>query len=788
VARKPASCKTAEGGASSTETPTLRALCSQASGCDPCRPPSFGITEINSKSEEHQQLTSVASLVPFTTPTMTFGEVGEEIKQEIETYDCQAHSVGEFDETRVLQRERLVAEFNWLLGSTTSPMFSVDVDEELRNVPQNKAILDQFQYYRAGYEVTIRLNTNQFFYGAIMVTLYPTDRIGTTIYERAVLQPTLISASSAQAVVKKLDYPFHFAWNQVRKIDAQHNSRVYLVVDIACPLTQAKPLDDTVKVGIWARFTDVKLAYPTDNTVESFRKAKERNGEVQSSGRRSVPMVRSKPKSTTMHPIDPASSKIVTTRSLDHETIPEVVQNVKSLANFVADNWNVIATAAAFLLDKPEITKEVTRVINDPCYDMYATDTPDTSVPLSMYVDRYVDPSPSRMPGKPMTVSEYARIPGTVIGNSGPMWTTFTGPTDFWQGIFPCPELSPIQSRSTPVGYTKLAHCKWRGSIKVALYFWTSAFITTRFKVEMLSGTDAMTFPTNYDSGITKIVDVKGDTKCVLTLPWLNPDWWTPLGAAIYFRVTPIISIVGLDPAEQPYVYMNVFVAGGDDIQFAMPKPIDPAYWNAPASFSKVRSVKGEVQSSVHEDFSQTFPPIVPNCVYDIDRAYCTFENVGLVTDVCKRYSEAPSYPVSHVSTNQFDAPDSDAIRASLSQTLFGQWRKAFLYRSGGLRVRWFPARSTTTRKSLVLSNWDPFFGSITDYQVGEDGVARVTVPQIGNFPFVPIDFPNHDPVIDIGEVPTAATPLYVAARDDIQLGYPVLPGWHPHIATLEEF
>jgi len=270
------------------------------------------------------------------------------------------------------------------------------------------------------------------------------------------------------------------------------------------------------------------------------------------------------------------------------------------------------------------------------------------------------------------------------------------------------------------------------------------------------------------------VINVKGDTTDTFTVPWLSHSWWTEAYETQNLMVSVISTIVSSDTITDPKIYMAVWVAGGEDVQFCFPKvPVLADSWTVI-----------ENQVSIQTEFQKSFPAIVENCYFEVDNGFCNTENLSSITDICKRYSpligpgqlwfrsEALDMTLP---SNPTDSQDYVAFR----QTMFGSWRAAFLYRSGGYKFR---------QDQPYAQTWYAYPGSGggsiqsgTAYVAASNSPARFTVPQVARNPFSILGFSQQF----ISMIPNNSTsrgdstvvrPSFVAARDDVQFGYPILP------------
>lgn len=574
------------------------------------------------QAEATQQLSAPTLTTESTTPTLHFGEVGTTTQTETNGYESKAHSVGHFEDTRLLERSVLIGVFNWTIAeSAQTPLLRAELHKLLRDYPRNAMIMDQFALYRGDIEVTVRLNTNQFYYGSLMIALYPSNKTGQFIDEVAVLDPTILTASSAESVIKTWTYSYPYSWLRRPNIQTQP---INLAIWVLGPLMRAKDdMPDAISVSVWARWKNIQLAYP--HLVET--------PEAQSGqGSMSVLMPKiggpSSPTAAVDNGIHQATNVLKGIAS-------SAIDDAGSVAGGLADM--VVGGVGNFLgfLDKPDQVDHQNPMIVEAAKDQFCADIPDTNVSVSMYKSRYVDPDTARMPmTKSWTLSDYARIPGL-------RWYTEFTARGANVGIQPLHYLHTVNL--IPADYALMCSSYWRGSLKVCLQFFTSSFISARFVVEYVNvGLTGSDMSTDYVNGIAKVINVKGDTTDTFTLPWLDDNMWSG-DANLFIKITCISDIASTDTASTPTIQLAVWVSGGDDIQFAWPRV--PTFEDLPfrplseAPVPKYDLGAAEAQSAMGAIFQQKFPPIVDNCFYDVDQGYATGEQLGPMSDIAKRYS-----------------------------------------------------------------------------------------------------------------------------------------------------
>lgn len=723
-----------------------------------CEAPILGIMNklesagmAGTQADAAQQLTSPVETARFATPTMTFGEVGVTEQTKTPGQAIRGHGLGEFSDTQLLERSVLLTEFDWTTTSF-SLLYFEDIMQIMKNHPRIKPVLDQFRYFRADIETTVRLNTNQFYTGALMITQFPgNDNItGNWIDERSVLNPVILSASSAESAILDWEYGYPDMWLPTG-VDSLHP--VSLVIDALFPLHQCSPsIPDRVRVSVWSRLKNVKLAYPYQIEAQSSSVSVKKGAGTR---------VQHPADDPGTHASGPTVGSVVS--AIKNTTIGEAV-------DFVEDAIGAIGS----LFDKPERTDPQYSTVIEASTDLFAADIADSSVTLGMYKDRYLDPARPRIPmSKDWTISQFAQIP-TLKG----LYQIFPNTDEFY--IEPMETVLNEDQLRSMLEYAQKNAVYWRGSLKVCFQFFTSAFTTSRFAIQVINQKE---FPggnsQDYTGGLSAVVNVKGDTIHKMTIPWNSRRWWedSPYIRIYVNRISPIVSTI--DGAD-PRIYMAFWVAGGDDIQFAYPRlPTSTEWGYRPFALSKREHI--HAQCSIQKEFAEPFQPIVMEAVYDYDDGLCTNEQLGLITDIAKRYG--PLFTNDFYTGNYFygDVLDRNQIApessvrggqyAAFRNTFFGMWRAAFFYRGGGFHFRQTPSRQ---QKSWVAGYDEGFNGTL--YVPPYDETTRLSIPQVMENPFGMRGLANGQLGITTITQSNGSFVSYIAARDDVQFGYPILP------------
>lgn len=788
------------------------------------------------QSDSPQALTSPSTTVDFKTPTMTFGEVGTTLESFTNGKTVKEHSVGQFNDQSLLERQRLVSNTTWTTAEAAgSTLTWFDVNKYLLAEVQNTDVLQQFLFFRGDIEVTIRLNSTQFFYGALAMTLRPAGT-GYRLDERLVQAPTVISAATAEAVVKEWKYSYPHAWMDYYNINAG-NFPCIIELDVLAPLTASMPnMPTSIPIQIWARYKNTALAWPTqsipasvtipvtitgsvsvdetkqcpgkDREFDPTRKKKKQLRKIVESNK----MIKKERQSTNSNvnnititvPQGSGGGSPTKDKNGDEakkNTIDKTWDAFKSISigdaadavmSLGAKSLDFIGKAAFFAVDKPDRTVPQDPIIQDYCIDSYASDIPDTNAVVALHRSRYIDPSPSRLPqGKDWTLSEYAQIPGLRSPQSNmAVCGVFVNQNDLFS--FPLIQIHPNSgSMKIPLDFAYCCSTMWRGSIKVCLQFFASSFVSARFLVQYINITYAggVTMPVlaDYDNGLSRIINVKGDTIDCFTLPWLSQyDWSTTCDPQI--QVTMLTEMASPDPAITPAIYMIVWVSGGEDIQFAGPRVPDYTNeWN-----STGQTLEKERQACIQTIFKSSFPAIVENCSYDLDNGYCTTEQIGSLAELSKRYSPlqyvtGATSPYAggavHVAVqdSHFNVQTNTVLYTSywtFRKTMYGTIRHMFLYRVGGFKYRRLTSGSEQWTVGLSSYNSNPPRTLSMKHISSNDNFVRLTIPWSAQLPFSALDYYSfgYELVPPTSATYSTVNQEWIAARDDVMFGWPILP------------
>ena len=348
----------------------------------------------------------------------------------------------------------------------------------------------------------------------------------------------------------------------------------------------------------------------------------------------------------------------------------------------------------------------------------------------------------------------------------------------------------------------------WRGGIKYQIHFVTNSFTTARFRivyivdyleVDLQGGGD---FP-------SVVVDVKGYTKFEFTVPYLWQAAYRPtippgtVPGTNAFLTEPkiaveMITLPTTSQGTEPHITAVVFRAAAEDFQVAAPcsQRFDPVISKPPAIPSKKKG-----QSSISDDFRQTFAPITCDCMLATERGYTTTETVGKIKDMQMRFAEEAStesvLQPQLVVNGLFEVgPGAPLANIKLLQPFY-MHQFLFKYQRGSMRFRYIHTWNATPDLGNVY--FTPGNETEIDQGAGMTVWPRsmnphyvVEIPWIGTVPYMPMTngYSNEAPstmmVNNFGRTTTTTDTVLIAFGDDRTHMYLLPPPHFRYVDTLK--
>jgi len=745
-------------------------------------------------TEKFSEQSLNAEVIPnaFTTVNTTFADTGQVTTQQpIAPFSQVIYALPDQTPSRMLTRMVQIDQVAWTTTSAVSlaaPFKVYDIYNVMINDPFIAGVLSNFQYFRSDVEVHVRLNTNAFYAGALMLTMCPGGGSAIPLqYQqaRSWLKPVLLSAQAQQTAIVGFPWTQAQRWLTTNDINDGHLVVSNFFVDVASILIAASATaPDSIFFDVQARFVNPQVAWPVAPAGTLIGR-RIRTAERQSSG--SVPQY-----TTRMRiPRGPTSTEIVSSnnsipaQSAQLNVTPTQVTSgaasITSAINSVAEPIESVISAIqpllsigsmiAGLFDKPEQVESVQKVYVTTMNNMCRVDQKDNAEPLTLYSGSYLTTADDTLPeGGNWTLLDILTRPSLHSKY------TFTSTNNI--------AYIPYIAMGTPVSYLQIAHRYWRGSMRYMLKFYCSSFISARFLVIFapytVTSTNAIT------DTVSQIVDVRGDTTVSFTVPYVaQTDYLIPMAETVgQLQISIYNNIVSSDSATDAVVDMIVFSAAGPDFQLQYPVQPNQGVFPFSYGYPNVTVPRGrpERQSAVCEDFKNTFPPFVADCQMFADHHYVASETSHRVVDILKRYMTAGglTFGTSNAQLPAFYTPDSGTI---------GYWLYVlFAFHRGGIKYKIAQASVGQMAARFADSNGTSYRASGTGFvlQAPTATVFDFACPYVDQLPFRSQNTGGEN-LNDFWTVDLAGADeqlYYTAVRDDFQVGFLIPP---PISATLKK-
>lgn len=691
---------------------------------------------------------------------------------------------------QMLQRLRLLKEYDW---TPTSPTIieCINLEEVMRTIPDFASTLAQFRYYRAGFKIMVKLNTNQFYFGALMLTHWPFKKTyGLYRSNRAVLDPTIISAATQQSAEITIKYPFPQDWLATRPslegagTGSAPGQDYFLTIENLAPLRSSNnAAPSSIRIQVFGCYLDPEVCM---NLPSDFAPALARPQSKMTFDKK----VGETKVSSTFTPAKDADMKALNpTKEPSFSDIAPTISQVPILGSIIGSIYDVIklgtraassalptisalAPLAPLLLDKPDSVDEVVRNFGTPSADQFASDVASLAVPLKYSKRNYLsmESNPAIKMGH-WTLASYAAIPG--LGSFNVMTNINTT------------VIVPLFRSPTPLGYLQTKFRNTRGSYKIHIQFFTSAFISGRFALSLRPNGAPLG---DFDKYVSQIIDVKGDTSVDLTVPWVsNTMWRSTNDPPLDLHLTRITNLTNVASAVDPIIYALIWIAGGSDTQFSLAAAQDEfSFWAPPATFPidpplprvDVKALQptarelasgfaphlAKPQSNLHTTFAKSFPPIIDGCSYVVDNARVQGDVPVSFNDLLKRYY---TYTGEEIGAYIDSSPPWNSNIQIFT--------RPFLAIRGGYRVKGRDAEDTPFKSPILTSkrgeDYATYGLNLGVSIPGDGGWHALSIPWMCELPFVWKDSDYFDTIELTGFIAKS-----FAFSDDLQLGYPCLP------------
>lgn len=442
-------------------------------------------------------------------------------------------------------------------------------------IAQNIAKATGFSFFRAKLTVTVRLTTQPTQAGVLLLSYYPggqsqgqheqnnSNSLGGLTANPSVLF-NLATTNSAELV----DIPLVSAYSYVNLVTGQGDYGS-IKVSVVSPL--ASNGTTTADLSVWARFTDVELLYPTNESI-----------------------------ATTFAQIGGEFSHM-------HQTgaISNIVSGIGRAASYILPNVGLsalsrpvenIAHASANMLNllgfsKPTTTAPVSRLLQVPASNMWNYDGADTSHKAGASIANELV-TMTGFAGTDVDEMSYSTIAqrSAYIGSFN--WTTnnaagvvlktyYLNPLALTQSITTTADPIYAQYYPPPAFFLAGVHAYWRGGFHFTFHFAKTKFHAGRLRVTFrpFAGVQSADAQLDVTPGMahSQIVDLTESAVMKIhvpynnALPWLSCNGAKPGRAILGSLEIAVVNALVASAAVSTTVNVTSFVSMDADASFACP-------------------------------------------------------------------------------------------------------------------------------------------------------------------------------------------------------------------------
>jgi len=297
-----------------------------------------------------------------------------------------------------------------------------------------------------------------------------------------------------------------------------------------------------------------------------------------------------------------------------------------------------------------------------------------------------------------MSVTQYAQLPNwyqsATVSTAGVVYNITVHPMRYYN--------FSSGGRANPdfLAFAASTYSYWRGSIKYLFQFVGTAFYSCSFRISVYYG-PLLNSPhiTAIADGVplySKVITVRGDAWCEIEVPYLRKRSWefTKLLPSLtpgdqqqcnpFILVEALTNVQGSSSPNTAVYYVNVYRAGGSDIQFSQLTA------SVNTGFLDESGIEYENQCTLIDKFNKPFEPLLPGCTGLTEENVCMSDNSGSITDCCKRpciqYNYTNSGTPTGLSRYQSFPWSDDSTNGYRYQPMYW-WAQTFAYWRGAMRV-----------------------------------------------------------------------------------------------------
>jgi hypothetical protein len=581
----------------------------------------------------------------------------------------------------VMDRVYTLGTVNWTTAAATNTvLWSENFPTALLAQANIARLIDGYRLMRSGFRIAVRSNTQRMMYGTLMLVAAPYCAGSANVWNGTMdvrrlsgFPHKLISCVESEVVSIDLPFIFDEPWYDLQE-DIDVLWTVALVVVNPLSVCTSEP-GTTATVTITGSLIDVELSGLSG--VNALTANQRVRGHAQSSHSShkfqdltSVQNAEAAAKAKAGNVAHAVSKAVVAPASGGIMSIPilgSIIRGVENFGSAVGSmiTGNVAATAAGATVAAVGLAKPRDLAVTAPMRLKYAADLThgddvDTSVAISYKAANKINVAApvAGVTGDEMDLGDIARRP--MLTHMYLMRATTTAvkipvhplTNNVWSPD--APNTDALAKFYSFTAFVASLFAYWRGSMKFLVHISSCPFMSGRLRFRFFPGmayNDAV--PADYPQDVwTQVVDIQSDTSKAFVVPFVNHRLWEQVcndGGVDEFS-TPWTAYGGVqsgvlvmdwlnplvcpDPTVDPGVYVNIYTAAGDDMQFGLPcryLGVQPVHGGA-------AKTKGRAQYDPLTEFSR-MQPFHPSADGSLVMGFNFGEEVTAVTDFIHKYT-----------------------------------------------------------------------------------------------------------------------------------------------------
>lgn len=542
------------------------------------------------------------------------------------------HVMESFTMDGSIEREFNVSTITWSTADATNTVkASLAFPDLLFGEPYLAEKTDDFRYFEAGVELSIRVTANKFVYGKLMVFWQPMAigsgfvTPGDIVYS-STNPHVLVSATSEDAVIFRT--PFIHTKRFLDLATWQSQEMGLFTVMVLAPLTDIQGTVNTATVFITARFINAKLSMPYSGTIvsaarrEMIRQIKARKLAIVSKG------VVARKQGKTIYGAN-TDNVSVSSYDMDFHTESRSLKGAESRAKSSAgllssalEKLTVLGSSTAGVpllstyanaitsvskpmtslskmmgLSKPMTQSVAQSTVIDFMYDTNYGKGLNGAMKMAMDPENAISTEPN-LGGVSEDEMLLTHIVGTPTLITSLPFTSLTGTTALIA-------FADTSSYANFCDFVCESFYYYAGSYKVKIYITASLMHNVRL-VFYLADT---AYGTDWQQCYHRIVDVKGDCEVDFMVPYCGQNVMnsTNTETSGFSLVVQVLAWSVPEPSLTLPIYLTVYKAGGSDFRFGA--QMDTQF------VCTSRNIHDDFhcQSNPREDFNKDFEPFHPS-------------------------------------------------------------------------------------------------------------------------------------------------------------------------------